>query len=75
SQKCPKEDFKPVKDLNLKLQGESFWVRGHLQVVRAKTPFFNLRERMATIQAILHESDKAHGSPAQHQAEGRGTQR
>ncbi|ETL32493.1 hypothetical protein L916_14944 [Phytophthora nicotianae] len=29
---------------------------------------------MATVQAILHESDKAHGSPAQHQAEGRGTQ-
>ncbi|ETM33770.1 aspartyl-tRNA synthetase, cytoplasmic [Phytophthora nicotianae] len=59
SQKCPKEDFN-VKDLNLKLQGESFWVRGHLQVVRAKskTPFFTLRERMATIQAILHESDK-----------------
>ncbi|ETL80576.1 hypothetical protein L917_18938, partial [Phytophthora nicotianae] len=52
-------------DLNLKLQGESFWVRGHLQVVRAKskTPFFTLRERMATVQAILHESDKQKASP------------
>ncbi|ETO99670.1 hypothetical protein F441_22915 [Phytophthora nicotianae CJ01A1] len=44
----------------MEIMGESIWVRGYLQVVRAKskTPFFNLRERMATIQAILHESDK-----------------
>ncbi|ETK73886.1 hypothetical protein L915_19223 [Phytophthora nicotianae] len=44
----------------MEIMGESIWVRGYLQVVRAKskTPFFTLRERMATVQAILHESDK-----------------
>lgn len=49
-----------MKDLNPELQGESFWVRGHLQAVRAKSKiaFITLREQTATIQAILHESDK-----------------
>ncbi|CAH0490717.1 unnamed protein product [Peronospora farinosa] len=52
--------YKLVKDLNLELQGESFWVRGYLQTVRAKSKlaFITLRQETATIQGILHESDK-----------------
>ena len=49
-----------VKNLNVELQGQSFWVRGYLQTVRAKAKlvFITLRQQTATIQAILHESDK-----------------
>ncbi|RLN14318.1 hypothetical protein BBJ28_00012119 [Nothophytophthora sp. Chile5] len=44
--------------LHPELQGESFWVRGHLQSVRAKSKiaFLTLRAQTATIQAILLES-------------------
>ncbi|EEY59578.1 aspartyl-tRNA synthetase, putative [Phytophthora infestans T30-4] len=60
SQERPKKNYKSVEDLNPELQGESFWVRGHLQAVRAKSKiaFITLREQTATIQGILHESDK-----------------
>ncbi|KAI9999275.1 hypothetical protein PInf_004095 [Phytophthora infestans] len=60
SQERPKKNYKFVEDLNPELQGESFWVRGHLQAVRAKSKiaFITLREQTATIQGILHESDK-----------------
>ncbi|CAH0513715.1 unnamed protein product [Peronospora belbahrii] len=52
--------FINFKDLNVELQGKSFWVRGYLQSVRAKSKiaFITLRQETATIQAILHESDK-----------------
>ncbi|KAI9921651.1 hypothetical protein PsorP6_000116 [Peronosclerospora sorghi] len=59
SKERPNHVYKPVKDLNPELQGESFWVRGYLQTVRAKSKivFVTLREQTATIQAILCESD------------------
>ncbi|KAI9998681.1 hypothetical protein PInf_003270 [Phytophthora infestans] len=39
---------------------ESFWARGHLQAVRAKSKiaFITLHELTATIQGILRESDR-----------------
>lgn len=60
SQERPKHVYKSIKNLNPELQGESFWVRGYLQAVRAKSKiaFITLREQTATIQGILHESDK-----------------
>ncbi|RLN14901.1 hypothetical protein BBJ28_00015971, partial [Nothophytophthora sp. Chile5] len=53
-------EYRAVAALHPELQGESFWVRGHLQSVRAKSKiaFLTLREQTATIQAILHESDE-----------------
>ncbi|TDH73539.1 hypothetical protein CCR75_000006 [Bremia lactucae] len=59
SQERPLHDYKSIKDLNPELQGQSFWVRGYLQALRAKSKiaFVTLREQTATIQATLHESD------------------
>uniref|UniRef100_A0AAV1UME8 aspartate--tRNA ligase n=1 Tax=Peronospora matthiolae TaxID=2874970 RepID=A0AAV1UME8_9STRA len=60
SNERPNHVYKLVKDLNVELQGQSFWVRGYLQTVRAKAKlvFITIRQQTATIQAILHESDK-----------------
>ena len=43
--------------INPERQGESFWVRGYLQSVRAKSKiaFLVLREGMFSIQGVLHE--------------------
>ncbi|DAZ93209.1 TPA: hypothetical protein N0F65_001561 [Lagenidium giganteum] len=53
------KDLTNVKAINPELNGQSFWVRGHLQNVRAKSKiaFLLLRQGIHTIQAILHESD------------------
>jgi aspartyl/asparaginyl-tRNA synthetase len=43
--------------VNSEAQGESFWVRGHLQTIRAKSKlaFLTIRQGNFTIQAILTE--------------------
>ena len=52
--------FSSVKTINLENQGESFWVRGYLQNVRAKSKlaFLLLRQEKYTIQGILNEVHK-----------------
>uniref|UniRef100_K3WZ39 aspartate--tRNA ligase n=1 Tax=Globisporangium ultimum (strain ATCC 200006 / CBS 805.95 / DAOM BR144) TaxID=431595 RepID=K3WZ39_GLOUD len=51
--------YKFVSEINPELQGQSFWVRGNLQSVRAKSKiaFITIRQKMASIQGILNESD------------------
>lgn len=60
SQEKSDKKYTEVKAINPELQGESFWVRGHLQNVRAKSKiaFVLLRQGIATIQAVLSESEQ-----------------
>ncbi|KAJ0408726.1 hypothetical protein P43SY_001950 [Pythium insidiosum] len=59
SQEKTDKSFKTIGDINPEVQGESFWVRGHLQSVRAKSKIAFLVFRQATfsIQGVLNESD------------------
>ncbi|TMW66526.1 hypothetical protein Poli38472_004291 [Pythium oligandrum] len=59
SQEKTDKVFKNVGDINPEVQGQSFWVRGHLQSVRAKSKiaFLVLRQGTFSIQGILNESD------------------
>ncbi|EQC40488.1 aspartyl-tRNA synthetase [Saprolegnia diclina VS20] len=58
SREAPTKKFVDVGDIDKAKAGESFWVRGYLQNVRAKPKiaFLVLRQAAFTIQGVLSES-------------------